>query len=235
MRALFLALLLANLLFLAWSRWVVPPVPVARQAGEATQTAPRSIRLREEARAGTAGADGGPVADGAVDVAAATCVSVGPFADEAQATVAAGSLRRLGFDSRLRAAQDEVRVGYWVRVPDLTTPVDAANALAALRAAGLTDAYVIADATPGSSISIGVYSDAARAAAISETVGRAGFATQTSDRLRTQDVFWLDVDRQANGGIPVPEDVAAPASGALPLELRACPSAPAPAAVGSED
>ncbi len=230
MRALFLTLLLANLLFLAWSRWIAPPAPPAHEVSPGTAPALRPIRLQQEAQAGTT-ANGGPgVAPGTADVAAAACVSVGPFAAEAQAHAAAASLRRLGFESRLRAAQDEVRVGYWVRVADLATAADARNALGALQAVGLADAYVVAD-KPGSgtSISIGVYTDPERAAAAAGTVARAGFTPQTSDRLRTLDVFWLDVDRQANGGIPVLEDVAVPA-GDLPLELRACPSAPVDAA-----
>ena len=226
-RALFLALLLANLLFLAWSRWIEPPAPPAQAMSQGAAPALRPIRLQQEAQAGTT-ADGGrgEVAPGMADVTAASCVSVGPFAAEAQAHAAAASLRRLGFESRLRAAQDEVRVGYWVRVADFATAADARNALGALQAVGLADAYVVANAPgSGTSISIGVYTDPQRAAAAAGRVARAGFTPQTSDRLRTLDVFWLDVDRQANGGIPVLEDVAVPA-GDLPIELRACPSAP---------
>jgi hypothetical protein len=126
----------------------------------------------------------------------------------------------------MRAATDEVRVGHWVRVSDLATPADATNTLAALQAAGLTDAYVITDDGPGNVVSVGVFADPRRAAEVAETVARAGFTPQTTERMRTLDVFWLDVDRRANGGIPELQDVGAPADGALPLELRVCPSVP---------
>jgi hypothetical protein len=226
-RALFLVLLLANLLFFAWTRWVAPPAAAARDVTSAATVPLRPIRLQREAPGpGSAGEPGSAAAPGSV-IAAASCVSVGPFAAEAQANAAADALRRLGFASRLRAGQDEVRVGYWVRVPDLATPADASNALAALQAAGLADAYVIGDETPETAVSIGVYADAAQAAAVAGRVERAGFEPETSDRLRTLDVFWLDIDRQANGSIPVLEDLGPPpAAGSLPLELRSCPSAP---------
>ncbi|HET9693954.1 MAG TPA: SPOR domain-containing protein, partial [Steroidobacteraceae bacterium] len=159
-------------------------------------------------------------------VAAASCVSVGPFLEPAQADAAAASLQRLGFTARLRSATDEVRVGYWVRVADLATPADATNALAALQGAGLADAYVITDEGPGNVVSIGVYADPGRAAEVAATAARTGFRAQTSDRMRTLDVFWLDVDRQANGGIPELQDVGDPPEGGLPLELRVCPSTP---------
>jgi hypothetical protein len=153
-------------------------------------------------------------------------VSLGPFQEQAQVDAASSALQRLGFSARLRSATDEVRVGYWVRVPDLATAADATNALATLQAAGLAEAYVITDEGPGNTVSIGVFSDPTRAAQVADTVTRAGFTPQTSDRLRTMDVFWLDVDRQANGGIPELEDVGPTPAGGLPLELRVCPSAP---------
>lgn len=226
MRALFLVLLLANLLYFAWTRWVVPPATVARDVATAAADELRPIRLQQEALAAQSADTSGQGAALPADVAAASCVSLGPFAAETQANRAADALRRLGFAARLRAAQDEVRVGYWVRVPHLATPVDAGNALAALQAAGLTDAYVITDEAPGTAVSIGVYANAAQAATVAATVERAGFAPETSDRFRTLDVFWLDIDRQANGGIPALEDLGPAEAESLPREVRACPSAP---------
>jgi len=239
-RALFLLLLLANLLFLAWTRWVVPMPEGAGLPAPPTATPLRPIRLQHEA-AGAVGAPGGSnVPNAAGNLAAASCVSVGPFLEQAQADAATSSLQRLGFTARLRSATDEVRVGEWVRVADLATPADATNALAALQAAGLGDAYVINDEGPGNVVSVGVYADPQRAAEVASTVARAGFTPQTTERMRTLDVFWLDVDRRANGGIPELQDVGQPAEGALPLELRVCPSVPveetvngAPAAGGA--
>jgi hypothetical protein len=225
-RVPFLLLLLANLLFLAWTRWVAPPAPGASQPTLQASTPLRPIRLQQEAAGGTAGPGGRGVGAQYDDVAAASCVSVGPFLEQSQADVASSSLQRLGFTARLRSATDEVRVGHWVRVPDLATAADATNALAALQAAGLTDAYVITDEAPGNVVSIGVFADPRRAAEVARTVASAGFTPQTTDRVRALDVFWLDVDRQANGGIPELDDVGPPPEGGLPLELRVCPSAP---------
>src|SRR5699024_5793410 len=58
-RVLFLLLLLANLLFLAWTRWVVPPPPSASLATPQTSTPLRPIRLQHEAAGATAAAGGG--------------------------------------------------------------------------------------------------------------------------------------------------------------------------------
>jgi hypothetical protein len=137
-------------------------------------------------------------------------------------------LERLGFTSRLRPSNDEVRVGTWVRVPDLATAADATNAVAALRAAGLPEVFIVSDGAPVNTVSVGVYADPRKAREAAQTVQKAGLAPQTSDRLRRLDVFWLDVDRQANGGLPPIDVLGPPDDGALPLELRACPHTATP-------
>ena len=229
MRVLFLLLLLANLLFMAWTRWVVP----AEQAVPATPALNREmqpIRLQSEASASPAAIGASAVEAAGSGLPGASCVSVGPFIDPVHADAAAVQLERLGFTSRRRVSQDEVRVGFWVRVPDLATPEDATNALAMLRAAGLYDAYVVTEGQPGNTVSIGVYADPRRAAEAADRAAKAGFSTATSDRLRTLEVQWLDVDRQANGGLPALEVLGAPPEGGLPYDLRACPAAAEPAA-----
>jgi hypothetical protein len=223
-------LLLANLLFLAWAEWIAPPAPLA---GLATPSAPdrRAIRLlRESPAAGESGGAASEAARTESPLREASCVSAGPFLERAQAELAASQLERLGFTSRLRPSTDEIRVGQWVRVPNLATPDDAANALSALKAAGLADAEIVSEDRPSNTISLGVFSDSARASEAAEMARRAGFTTEVSERTRKADVFWLDVDRLENGSLPG-LDALGPAAGkvAPPLELRACPASAPPA------
>ena len=221
MRVLFLLLLLANVLFLAWTRWVVPVTPATIDAPAPGGRELQPIRLRTEspnASATVAEDSSGP------GLLAAGCVSVGPFIDPDHAQAANAQLERLGFTSRRRVSQDEVRVGYWVRVPNLATPADATNGLATLQAAGLGDAYVVAEGEPDNTVSVGVYSDPRRAAEVSAIVQKAGFTPETSDRLRTLEVLWLDIDRKANGGLPSLESLGTPPEGGLPYDMRACPA-----------
>ncbi|MDH4312503.1 MAG: SPOR domain-containing protein [Gammaproteobacteria bacterium] len=220
MRVLFLLLLLANVLFLAWTRWVVPVAPATMDAPAPGGRKLQPIRLRAESPNAPATADDPSDAD----LLAASCVSVGPFFDPDHAAAVNAQLERLGFTSRRRVAQDEVRVGYWVRVPNLATPADATNALATLKVAGLADAYVLADGEPDNTVSVGVYADPRRAAEVAALVQKAGFTPETSDRVRTLEVLWLDIDRQANGGLPSLESLGTPPEGGLPYDMRACPA-----------
>ena len=220
MRVLFLLLLLANVLFLAWTRWVVPVAPATMDAPASGGRELQPIRLRAESQDSPATAD----KSSGAGLLAASCVSVGPFFDPDHAAAVNLRLERLGFTSRRRVAQEEVRVGYWVRVPNLATPADATNALATLKAAGLADAYVLAEGEPDNTVSVGVFADARRAAEVSAMVQKTGFTPETSDRLRTLEVLWLDIDRQANGGLPSLESLGTPPEGGLPYDMRACPA-----------
>jgi hypothetical protein len=233
LRVLFLLLLLVNLLFLAWIRWVAPTEVTARAVPSAVAGKLQPIRLQREPVAAGNAVDRGPDSNAAAAIAAAACVSVGPFASLEQAAAAAAALQRLGFTTHApRAATDEVRVGSWVRVPNLATPEDAANALASLQAAGLTDAYVVSEGEPGNAVSVGVFADPARATEVAMTVITAGFTPEISDRMRTLDVFWVDIDRQANGSLPALDALPAGPNGDLPLEMRACFAEPSAAGQG---
>ena len=221
MRALVLLLLLANLLFAAWAYWVAPPPAPAE--GRATPSAMNTgeIRLLREAPvvSGDAARAGLDLSDGAL-----ACVSAGPFLERGQAEQVESRLVRLGFAVRLRESREAVNVGDWVRVEDLATPEDAANALAQLQAAGIADAYVLTEEAPGTVISLGVFTEPARAEQV-ETIARmAGFAARTVERTREADVLWLDIDRQASAGLPSPEQLGAGAPDQRPaVGLRRCP------------
>jgi hypothetical protein len=220
LRALFLLLLLANVLFLAWTRWVAPPppAPAAHTAALASQ-ALQPIRLRSEP------APAPSATPAAQNLLSASCVSVGPFIDPALAEAANAQLEQLGFSSRRRVAQEEVRVGYWVRVPKIASLAAATNAIAKLHRVGLGDATVVVGEDVGATVSVGVYADARKAAEVAQVVQDAGFVPETSERLRTLEVLWLDVDRETNRGLPAMEDLGEPPAGALPYDMRACPAA----------
>jgi len=225
-RALVLLLLLANLLFAAWVHWVAPSRASAAGRPTPSATDPGAIRLLREAQVPAAAAEG--AGDAALNLAdaALACVSVGPYPERPVAEQAEARLVRLGFAVRLRESREAVRVGDWVRVEELATPEDAANALAQLKAAGIADAYVLTEETPGTVISLGVFTEPERAEQARTIAKMAGFEPRTVERTREADVSWLDIDRQASAGLPSLEQLGADSAGQLPgIGLRRCPAA----------
>jgi hypothetical protein len=225
-RALALLLLLANLLFAAWVHWVAPSRATAAGRPTPSATDADAIRLLREAEVpATAAAGEGDAALNLSDAALA-CVSVGPYLERPVAEQAEARLVRLGFAVRLRESREPVRVGDWVRVEDLATPEDAANALAQLKTAGIADAYVLADEAPGTVISLGVFTEPERAEQARIIARMSGFEPRTVERTREADVLWLDIDRQASAGLPSLEQLGADSMGRLPgIGLRRCPVA----------
>ena len=115
-------------------------------------------------------------------IAMSDCMSAGPFLEVGRAQAAAAQLRDQGFTLDLRASRDEVWVGQWVRLDQLPNADAAAAALAGLRAAGLTDAYLLTEEAPGTVISLGVFSDPQRAQDIAGLARDAGYEATVGDR-----------------------------------------------------
>ena len=229
MRALVLLLLLANLLFAAWAHWVAPSRATAEGQPTPSATDPGAIRLLREAQLPSVAAQGPGTAPNLADAALA-CVSVGPYLERPVAEQTEARLVRLGFAVRLRESREPVRVGDWVRVEDLATPEDAANALAQLKTAGVPDAYLLTEEAPGTVISLGVFTEPERAEQARTIAKMSGFEPRTVERTRETDVLWLDIDRQASAGLPSLEQLGADSEGQLSgIGLRRCPSPEPPA------
>src|SRR5579871_1176842 len=161
MRSLFLGLLAANALFVAWARWIDPPrAPVQQDAlsrlppltlvSEAppspkpTSGMARQMALREPE----------PVA---------TCTSIGPFNDMPSAARTAATLIDKGFAPQQRAEEGETIEGYWVYVGGMQTDDEVGRVVERLEKSGFTDAHVMKDSPQGRRVSVGLFSKRERA------------------------------------------------------------------------
>jgi hypothetical protein len=251
MKALFLGLLLANVFYFAWARWhspgdrlpaeaAVTSVPTLQLAEEAlTPLAQSSERtagaVSEELPAGQAAQDE-PV-DPAEQVAASTgaregelltsvvrCVTIGPFRDLAEATQASATLRGGGYDPRTRVAEGDVWAGLWVYLADLPSHEEAQRAMALLKRRGISDAYIMPSADLTNDISLGVFSEPARAQRRAEEIRTLGFTPTIADRTRRGTVYWIDLDLKPTDGIISPDELQSESGRIVRLEVLACPS-----------
>lgn len=212
-RNVFLLLVLANLGVLAWTSWFdAAPQPGPLYDG------PRITLLREldpaslDARAAAAAAGGpGPSAAGgdaapppaagqetaaaavAAEPVADRCIAIGPFEAMADADAAASTLREAGFEPTLATEEREVRDGFWVFIEQIESLERAREIDAALAEAGLEDAYPITGSDRGVLISLGVFSDLARAATQADRVGRLGYEATIAESTRPEQTHWLDL------------------------------------------
>jgi hypothetical protein len=204
-RVAFFLLLLVNLAFFAWANWLVPKeaqLPVSPKVD-----APR-LQLATEAM--PARADG-------------SCVTVGPFATNELAARARQTLTDSGYPSVPREVKTPIVDGYWVYLESPVGEVGERRLIDRLRRGGIMEAQGIGE--PGSRrISLGVFTDDARAAAQSERVARLGLLPQIEAREKPVSTIWLDLTLKT--GAPPLEGQKFQA-GDAELEFRPCPAAAA--------
>ncbi|HEX5421075.1 MAG TPA: hypothetical protein VFY39_13855 [Gammaproteobacteria bacterium] len=121
------------------------------------------------------------------------CISVGPFLELGQAATASAKLRKAGYSPSQRAEEGDVRVGYWVYLDDVMPGKQADGMLAKLHANGVPDSYLI-PSDSADRISLGVFTEIARADRLRDQVRALGFEPVVADRTRREDVYWIDLN-----------------------------------------
>lgn len=180
MRALLFALVLANVAFFGWAHWVDTP-----DAGVSAPAPEKSVPTLALALASHAAS---PLA------AAQRCRTLGPFSNPAAAQGAAALLRGRGIVTRDRTVERSVEDGYWVYISDFGSTAEQQSALARLERGGIQDASVMSGAEDAGRISLGIFSEQARAVRRAEQVRTLGFKPILDLHQRVQRAFWLDME-----------------------------------------
>jgi len=177
MRALLYTLVLANLLFFAWSHWVDAPRPGPH----------RSAPLATLAIAAPN------------DAVTMRCASLGPLAAAVDSAALRTALQARNLLSRERQQSSQEIEGYWVYIDKLSDAADRDRALRRLNRFGVRDAAAL-----GSSgqVSVGLFSEKAGADKRAAAVRAAGFEPAIEARQHNVNQYWLDVDLASD--VPLP-------------------------------
>jgi cell division septation protein DedD len=238
-RALFLVLVLANLGFFAWARWIdaAPDTGAKVALSHANQRAP-TLRLATEMASSalsdralpTAPRQGDQPAPEEATAAfdtAGGCVSLGPFRGLTDATQALAALRAAGFPARQRLEEGEIWVGYWVSLPAAPSRDRAEATIAMLAERGITDTYILPGEDEPNRISLGVFTDRRRAERRRDEVALLGLDATISDRRQPGSVYWLDVELGDSTQPPGTDLLQTEPGRILRIETRPCRSAAA--------
>lgn len=226
MRAVFLTLLSANLLFLAWAHWIDTP----REAGsqDALSRLPR-LQLVTEAPSAPKPRK---MALRIPDPAAAVCTSIGPFNDIASAARVSGMLNSGGFHLQQRAEEGETIEGYWVFVGGLDSDDEVSHVVDRLEKSGFTDAHVMKNFSTNRRVSVGMFSTRQRAEKRATAVQAMGLTAEIGERRFPGTVYWVDVTRTP-GDPPLPPDYSFTEMGRAKVVMQPCPSSLRPAEPGT--
>lgn len=215
-RAIFLGLLAANLVFFGWQlvaaddrrvptgttpEFDVPQLSLVDQDG----------LISIEPTSASAAADGAGI----------RCLSLGPFVDDTALEAAQLKLSALGLSGSKRRAQGQVWVGYWIFLAPEESRQKAISKVEALRARGVGDLYIEPAGERENAISLGVFSERARAQRRFREIRELGFEPQIARRTRQGSVYWLDFVPENNVRID-PADFQVASGRIVRLASRVC-------------
>lgn len=192
---------MANLGFFAWAQWLAP-----KEA--ALPASPRVeaplLQLASESR---------------VDMTAGNCVTVGPFGTNELAARARQTLTDAGYSSIPREVETRELDGYWVYLEAPPTEAGERRLLERLKRGGVADAQAVGD-LGSRRISLGVFTEEARAFAQSEKVAKLQLLPQIEAREKAGTAIWLDLTLKTDAPSLEGQKFQA---GDAELEFRPCP------------
>lgn len=218
MRIAFYALLLVNLLYAAWAEWVDVPTPPAPSS---IAKLPPLKLLSDVPPASRSALTTKTIPNSPV------CASIGPFDDPAITAKAANLLLGKGFAPQQRVTEAPAVRRLWVYLDQFRSDATEMRVLHRLEGAGIDDAEAMPVATGGRRVSLGLFTDNAKAQSRIEAVQKMGFHPLTAERVLPGTVYWLDLTLP-NSSTPVPlKDVSDLQPGATsPISVQPCGSTP---------
>ena len=219
LRNLIMALLLANLLLLAWGQWIVAPdIADPRAFGEVA--APQLVLLERAARTDIAG--------GMTAEKRPRCFRLGPFSSADAAVEVSRRLSARNLPVNRFSESGQVWVGHWVQVLDMPSVDVARQTVKALVNGGITDAY-ISSREPAVNISLGVYRGRRGADDVIQLAHDLGHTAVATDRFRKGVEHWVEVATPADqppdlANLPL---VVQPAADARIVRIEELPCRPA--------
>lgn len=214
MRALFLLLVLANVAFFAWSRYVAPPEAAADPVPLGREIEPQKLKVIAPSELPPM------VARPATAPIVLKCIEWGGFT-LADASNAQAALEPLQLGARLAQRRSDESAGWWVFIPPQASRPAAQKKAAELKALAVEDYFVVQDEGPYRwALSLGVFrSEEAAQARLAALRAQGVRSAQVGARETTVSRVWLQVKAVDAGLYARLKEVARAIEGS---ELREC-------------
>lgn len=218
MRNILLALVLANILYFMWGRYVAddeengvavleeselgPPLeivdtPVAEAVAEAAPDEGTSEPVDADETEATTGTTEEPVTVARRTEFSASvgrsCVTVGPFTVASEAEAAREAFENDGMRASQRSTEAPVFVGHWVQIRNVANRAEGNAMIEKLKDGGLGDAYLVETEDEGLKISLGLFGEMARAERIELQAKSLDLPADITPRTRDTQVVFVDV------------------------------------------
>lgn len=210
MRYLILILLALNAAYFSWS--YLNPVEDIKSAPPPISDGVLELVLLSERQAVSpvTSADGGsaeqkiPEETGRASEVeqVARCFTLGPLLNEKDKDVLLARLTDMGFKAESRSIEQRETTGYWVFLPPSKNRKEALALAETLASKGIKDYYVVTDKEYRHAVSLGLFSEKARANRRMAHIRTLGFKPQKTVRYRDRTYYWLDYVQNKDGQLP---------------------------------
>lgn len=196
MKNLLMLLLLANILYFMWGRFVDEPEQAGIVVVHESELGPPLTVAQSDATQAAASVGAVLGTGKPSDLAAVvgrSCVTLGPFKTAADADAALAEYQSEGMRASSRSAQGQVFVGHWVQIRNIPDRESGNRILDTLREGGLSDAYLVPTEEEGLKISLGLFGEKARAERVELQAKSMDLPADITPRMRDATVFFVDI------------------------------------------
>jgi cell division septation protein DedD len=192
MRWLFLLLVLLNAFYFVWSqqRDALRVAPTA--AVSAAPSKSPGLKLLNE----SGGASRPASAAGAAKSHEGTCLFLGDFDDQAQASTLEQRLLGLDIQSEVQVIEASTDGDYWVYMPPLASREASLRQLRELQARKI-DGYLIAEGDLANGVSLGIFPRQEAAEAVMQRLRSAGYQPYLRALSRSHREYWVRIAPQS--------------------------------------
>ena len=196
MRNLLMLLVLANVLYYMWGRFVEEPVETGIIVVDESDLGP-PLKLTRSNVAEAAASVGAVLGTGKPSELAAvvgrSCVSIGPLKTATDAENALADYRAEGMRASMRTTEGQVFVGHWVQIRNIPDRETGNEMLEKLRDGGLGDAYLVPTEEEGLKISLGLFGEKTRAERVELQAKSLELPADITPRMRDATVYFVDI------------------------------------------
>ena len=196
MRNLLMLLVLANILYFMWGRFVEEPeetgVVVVHEAELGPPLLVTRSTVAEAATSVGAVLGAGKPAELAA-VVGRTCVTIGPFKTATDAEDVMAAYDAEGMRTGMRTTAGQLFVGHWVQIRNIPDRQAGNAMLAKLRDGGRGEAYLVPSEEEGLKISLGLFGEKSRAERVELQAKSMDLPADITPRMRDATIFFVDV------------------------------------------
>jgi hypothetical protein len=196
MKNLLMLLVLANILYYMWGRFVDEPEQTGVMVVQESELGPPlnvSTSTTAEAAASVGAVLGTGKPSDIEALVGRSCVTLGPFKTSADADAALADYESQGMRASVRTTQGQVFVGHWVQIRNIPDRETGNAILAKLSDGGLGDAYLVPTDEEGLKISLGLFGEKSRAERVELQARSLDLNPDITPRMRDATVFFVDI------------------------------------------